>query len=207
MPSTLEILDALSSITNNYVSIAIFWHIVFYALVIALLAGWRPYNQHFILFLALPVLSVGAIAWITGNPFNGGLFSIAFIMIILTGLKASREKLSISALPFMIPGTLLVAFGLWYPHFLIAASWTEYLYSSPAGVIPCPTLSVILGFSLIFNRFNSSSLTILFICFGLFYGIFGVFKLGVYPDIALLAGTICLLILLILKMKKEPSLN
>ena len=88
----------------------------------------------------------------------------------------------------------MIAFGLIYPHFLNTESFIKYFYASPLGLIPCPTLSVLIGFVLLYNGFGSNSISVAFIVFGLFYGIFGVFKLGVYLDLGLLFGTITLLI-------------
>jgi hypothetical protein len=89
---------------------------------------------------------------------------------------------------------MMVVFGLIYPHFLHTDSILKYLYASPAGLIPCPTLSILVGFALIYNGFGSQPMTIAIFIFGLFYGLFGVLKLAVYPDLFLLFGTITLVI-------------
>ncbi len=95
----------------------------------------------------------------------------------------------------------MIIFGLVYPHFLNTDSFFKYLYASPAGLIPCPTLSLLIGFALLYNGFGSQSITITLIAFGLFYGIFGVLKLTVYLDLFLLFGTVTLLIKYFLIMK------
>jgi hypothetical protein len=94
----------------------------------------------------------------------------------------------------MVTGILMIVFGLIYPHFISANSFLKYLYTSPVGLIPCPTLSILIGFLLLYNGFGSQPITITFIAFGLFYGIFGVLKLAVYLDIFLILGSIALLI-------------
>jgi succinate-acetate transporter protein len=48
--------------------------------------------------------------------------------------------------------------------------------------------------ALIFDGFGSRSLSLLLIIFGLFYGVFGVFRLKVLIDLFLLFGTLMLLI-------------
>ncbi len=70
-----------------------------------------------------------------------------------------------------------------------------------SGLIPCPTLSILIGFLLLYNGFGSQSLTLTFIVFGLFYGIFGVLKLAVYLDIFLVFGAVSLLVKYILSLK------
>jgi hypothetical protein len=95
----------------------------------------------------------------------------------------------------------MITFGLVYPHFINPDSIIKYLYISPAGLIPCPTLSVVIGFLLLYNGIGSQPITITFIVLGLFYGIFGVLKLAVYLDLFLLFGTIILIIKQILSFK------
>jgi hypothetical protein len=200
-----DIIAGLQSIVNDYSNFAIIWHGLFYVLIAALIVKWEPSNRTLGLLMSLPLLSVAIFAWITGNPFNGTVFSIATILLILFGSKANGLPLDYSQLPFIIAGTLMIIFGLVYPHFLNPDSIFKYLYSSPAGLIPCPTLSVIIGFLLLFNGFGSQSITLTLIVLGFFYGIFGILKLGVYLDLFLLFGTITLLIKYILSVR-TPAL-
>jgi hypothetical protein len=136
---------------------------------------------------------VGVFAWLSGNPFNGSLFIILAILILIFGSKASTKPIRVAQLPFAIAGIAMILFGLIYPHFIETNSVFEYLYKTPVGLIPCPTLSILIGFVLLFNGFGSHSLTLTLIVFGLFYGIFGVLKLAVYLDIFLVLGTTALL--------------
>jgi hypothetical protein len=110
------------------------------------------------------------------------------------GLRPTQERIKYSAIFFRITGILMLLFGLWYPHFLDADSIWEYLYAAPTGLIPCPTLSVAIGVALIYNGFNFNQLKIILLCFGFFYGLFGILKLGVYLDTVLLVGTVILLL-------------
>jgi len=104
-------------------------------------------------------------------------------------------------MPFMVAGIVMIVFGLVYPHFLETRSITKYLYASPAGLIPCPTLSVVIGTLLLFNVPGSQAITIILIAAGLFYGIFGMLKLKVYLDLLLVLGTIALLVKYILAVQ------
>ena len=71
MPKTEEIINGLQSIVNDYSTFAIIWHAVFYFLLAGLIAKWQPSNK----LLCLPLISVSVFAWLSGNPFNGILFS------------------------------------------------------------------------------------------------------------------------------------
>jgi len=205
MPKTSDILNTLQSIVNNYSTFAIMWHFAIFLLLGFIIAGWNPSNKVLILLLSLPILSVAVFAWISGNPFNGTLYVILTILVLIFGLRASPDLISYSNLPFLIAGIIMVVFGLVYPHFVNADSSLRYLYASPVGLIPCPTLSLIIGLALIFNGFNSQSVTISLIAFGLFYGVFGVLKLAVHLDLFLLFGTLTLLIKYILSIR-NPAL-
>ena len=162
-----EILNGLQNIVNEYGIFAIIWHVIFYALIIALVAKWQPSNRLLGTLLFIPLLSVAIFAWISGNPFNGTLFSILSILIFIFGLKASTQPINISQLVYLIVGILMVVFGLVYPHF-IDNSLIKHLYLSPVDLIPCPTLSIIIGFVLIFNGFGSQTINLILIIFGLY---------------------------------------
>lgn len=201
MPKTDEILNGLQSIANDYQTFAIIWHAIFYFLLIVLIAKWQPSNKLFGILLCLPLISVALFAWLSGNPFNGFIFSLMAVLIFIFGFRASDHPVQLSQLPFMITGILMIVFGLVYPHFLGADSFFKYLYSSPGGLIPCPTLSILIGFLLLYNGFGSHPITITFIAIGLFYGVFGVLKLAVYLDILLILGSITLLIKYFIPLK------
>jgi len=99
----------------------------------------------------------------------------------------------------------MIIFGFVYPHFLNTDTFMKYLYSSPLGLVPCPTLSLLIGIILIFNGSGSNAISITFIIFGLFYGLFGVFKLGVHLDIGLLLGTLTLIVKYVLTIKSPAG--
>lgn len=201
MPKTEEIINGLQTIANDYSTFAIIWHALFYFLLAALVFKWEPPNKLLGLLICLPLLSVAVLAWITGNPFNGVLFSVMTIMIFIFALRASNEPITVSQVPFMIIGILMIVFGLIYPHFINTNSFLKYLYASPVGLVPCPTLSILVGFLLLYNGLGSQSLTLTFIVFGLFYGLFGAFKLSVYLDIFLILGSISLLVKYFIPLK------
>lgn len=196
-----EILNGLQRIANEYSTIAIIWHTVFYLIIIALLAKWHPSNRFLATLMCLPLLSVAILAYVSGNPFNGTIFSILSLLILYFGLKTSSQSISNSQWVFFITGIIMVVFGLIYPHF-IDKSLMKYLFSTPVGLIPCPTLSIIIGFVLIFNAFGSQAINLIFIVSGLFYGIVGVLKLGVYIDLFLIFGSLTLLLRYILMIIK-----
>lgn len=201
MPTTDEILNNLKAIANDYSIIAIIWHVLLYAALIAIIAKWGPTNKQIGLLICLLLTSVAILAWINGNPFNGALFTIVTALCLILILRTSPNILSYSQVPFIVSGILMVTFALVYPHFVDTESYFSYLYQSPVGLIPCPTLSLIIGLLLIYNGFGSTPILIVFIIFGFFYGLFGVFKLGVLLDLFLVFGTSALLLKYILSLR------
>jgi hypothetical protein len=87
---------------------------------------------------------------------------------------------------------MLIAFGWGYPHFLETDRWMTYAYAAPLGVLPCPTLSALIGATLILGLLGSAVWSITLAAAGLVYGTVGVFVLGVQLDYVLLAGTLVL---------------
>jgi len=194
MPKAEEILNGLHAIANDYVTFAKIWHTLFYVLIVALLAGWMPSNQLLGSILCLPLLTVALLAWMRGNPFNGTLFTVLAIVVFIFSMGTSTGTVTLSQWPFVVAGILLITFGLVYPHFIETNSHFSYLYASPAGLIPCPTLSVAIGFLLVFNGLGSANISLAFVIAGLFYGLFGLLKLKVHLDLFLVIGTIALLV-------------
>lgn len=113
----------------------------------------------------------------------------------LTGLaSAANERIQKAPLWATIFGILMILFGWIYPHFLEDGSWLKYLYASPMGLIPCPTLSFTIGFAMLANGFSSRLWSVILVTAGLFYSPFDALRLGVQLDFVLLAGALLLLV-------------
>lgn len=190
MPSAQEILEVLNAISNKYEIAAVVWHAIMYFLIILIALRWKPSKRLFLSFFSLPLFSVAFFAWSSGNPFNGTLFTLQAAFVLINGLRASTEKIIFSEKMFVTAGIIMLVFGLVYPHFLETVNIFKYLYASPFGLIPCPTLSVVIGFMLVFRGFGSKHAMLILTAAGLFYGLFGVFKLGVNIDVVLIFGAL-----------------
>lgn len=188
MPPLDEILRQLDAIANRWWMLAICWHALLGLALLAITAGFRPGKRAVGMLLAIPLASVSALAWLSGNPFNGTAFAIlaAALAGVAFGMRDGRIRLSSPLL--VISGLFMVAFGWVYPHFIRADSWVVYLYASPFGLIPCPTLSAIIGIALMIGGLNSRAWTLILSCAGAFYGLVGWLRLGVTIDVILLLG-------------------
>lgn len=200
MPTSEQILAGLKVIVNSWWPLAVFWHVYFAAVVITLALGVRPTKRLSGFLISLPILSVSFVAWMSSNPFNGILYALIGIFLIYFSVKLPQEKINIAPMGILIPGIILFIFGWVYPHFLETSMWYVYFYKAPTGLIPCPTLSIVIGLLLILNGLNSRAISMLIGIVGLYYGITGVIQLGVLIDLVLLLGAI---IIVIVSMRKQ----
>jgi len=207
MPTPEEILQGLTLITNTYTWIAILWHVLFYLLIAALILKWKPSNRLLSSLLSLPLLTVSLFAWITGNPFNGTIFALSGVILIIVGNRNPDDPIDTKRTWSTIIGIIILIFGLLYPHFFDTDNYFNYFYAAPTGLIPCPTLSIVIGFAILYNGFRSRNWSLILVIPGLIYGILGTFRLQVYLDIVLLFASIILLILAFQIPKTENQGN
>lgn len=190
MPTPEEIIAGLGTIANNWRWLAVLWHGYFAVIILALILGVRPSRRTAGVLLALPLLSVSALSWVQANPFNGGLFGIAAIVLVIVALKLPTGAVRIGRPWLTVVGALMVGFGWVYPHFLVSSGPAQYLYLAPTGLIPCPTTSIVIGLSLVLGGFGSRVWCLILAVLGLFYGAFGAGRLGVSIDWILFAGAL-----------------
>jgi hypothetical protein len=86
----------------------------------------------------------------------------------------------------------MIAFGWAYPHFLRGDAFA-LLVAAPLGVIPCPTLAAVIGVALIADGLGARAWSWTLAATGVFYAVFGVARLGVWIDVALLVGSVALM--------------
>jgi len=194
MPTPEQILEDLRRIANEWRSFAVLWHVYFGVFAAVLAVGFRPSRRAAGVVLGLPLFSVSALAWMTGNPFNGTLFALAGLGLIAISARMGSAPVRIGTLWSAVAGVLLFLFGWFYPHFLDAPSSLTYAYAAPTGLIPCPTLSIVIGVALMVSGLDSRPWSLLAGTTGLFYGLFGAVRLGVGIDWFLVAGSVAILV-------------
>ena len=185
------ILASAAAIAVEWRWLATLWHAVFALLLVACLV-FRIRNRRAIaMAAALPFTTVAALAWWSGNPFNGTVFTVFAITLAAIAARLPASPISVGAPWAVIAGACCCMFAWSYPHFL-SGTWTQYLYAAPLGLLPCPTLALCVGLSLITTSFGSVRWTILVFAAALIYGAIGVFALGVTIDWVLIAGAVML---------------
>lgn len=192
MPAQHEILANLTRIANEATPVAIAWHWLLAVAAAAFAFGVRPSRRAGALALSLPVASVGLVGWVWGNLFNGSVFALAAIVLAVLAWRSEPGRIALGPTWAVALGAALVAFGWTYPHFLETESGLVYFYSAAMGTLPCPTLSLVIGLSLLIDSPGSRAWRLVLAGIGTFYGLFGVLRLGVTIDVALTLGALCL---------------
>jgi len=198
MPSHQQVLESLRGLANDFGGVAVAWHVVTFAALLAIvLLGWRPSRRTAVALLSMPLLSVGVLGWVGGNPFTGTLFCLLSLVSAAIATTIPRKRVERGARWAVVLGGATLVFAWFYPHFLESRSPALYAVASPMGVTPCPTLAAVIGFGLVGAGFGSRTWSLAIGGAGLFYALFGIFRLGVLLDAGLLAssGTLTLLAL------------
>jgi hypothetical protein len=189
VPSPDALLNALGAIANDWRWLAIGWHVLVAGMFLALFAGWRPSARLLGLVLVAPVLSVSVVAWLSGNPFNGTMFAVLAVALFWSAPSFGETSVTFVPSAWLAAGGAIVGFGWTYPHFVRTASWVSYLYASPFGILPCPTLAVVIGVTLMVGHLNATGWKATLLVAGVLYGAIGVFRLGVVLDWGLLLAS------------------
>ncbi len=163
----------------------------------------------FMIGISLSATLISSIFVIIPNIILFGLISIELIYELKENkLKFDLRNLSVLAISFGVLGLL---FGFWYLHWVEDPVWLNALLYSPLGGVNCPTLVTLAGFICIKSRNRNMLLDVTVAIFTLYFGFFGILRLGAYMDIVLvLCGGYLLTINLypyVKKKKKKPRAN
>jgi hypothetical protein len=205
MITTAEILESLERGARDWPAVALAWHALAALIVVALAAGLRPSRRYFGAVLSLPLFSVSAVSWTSGNAFNAVVFALLGAALGLGAFRLQDGAMQLGGQWAVLAGATMIAFGWIYPGFVEASSPLAYFYASPLGLIPCPTLSLLIGFAFVARGLDSPLWTGLLAATGVFYGLFGAWRLGVIIDGMLLVGSVALLLYAGLVLKREPT--
>jgi hypothetical protein len=120
-------------------------------------------------------------------------------------MSSETEEPVVPAL--LVTGALLVVFGFVYPHFLATDSWAARMYAAPLGLLPCPTLSALIGVTLMFGLFREREWSPILASAGLLYGAIGAFRLGVAIDVVLIGGSAMLVTAFLASARRSVRAN
>lgn len=187
-----EILAALERIAVQGRPFAVGWHVVVAIAGAALLAGWRPSQRAAALWLTAPLASVAMAAVLGRSPFNAVVFAMLSLGLAVGAWRMGQRAVVAERGWPRVVAAAMIALGWCYPHFLAGEPAWSYLYAAPLGLLPCPTLSLLVGAAML-GGVTARGWRRALAAAGLFYGAFGAFVLGVTIDTILLAGAALLL--------------
>lgn len=187
-----RVLELAAYAANRYVAVAIVWHVAILAALLALLTHvLRPSARVAALALSVPLLSVAIMSAVIGNPFNAVVFGAATVLLASLARRADGPIAAPSP-PVFALGAAATIYGLVYPHFIEPMTVLDYFYAAPTGILPCPTLAVVIGLALLGNGLDRAW-SIALASLGLLYGVLGVAWLRVTLDVGLIAAAVGLL--------------
>ncbi len=206
MPGQQEIVDGLSRIASGFLPLAVLWHLVVATALVTLVRGaWRPGRRAAGALLALPVLSVSTAAWTTGNLFNGALLLVVAGVLAIAAAIEPPGPIRRGPAWAVAAGSAAIALAWAYPHFLTTQPMWAYLFAAPIGLVPCPTLMLVLGFGLVGGGLGSRTWSLTAASAGLFYSLFGMFRLGVWLDAGLLLASVAMFVVALGSHRREQA--
>jgi hypothetical protein len=170
-------------------------HLLFLAVVAIGVLVARAGDSLFPSFIAYLSLSATVIAVKYGIVPNIILFALYFVLIV-HAYSTKKLNFRLHSIPRidLLFGMPALVFGFWYLHWVQSPVWSNALLYSPLGAVNCPTMVTVCGFLCLTQPPRSALLEAAVSLTTLYFGFFGLFRLGAYVDVALI---ICALYLLV----------
>jgi hypothetical protein len=188
----------LENVSRELKSYSAFIHIVFLVVIGLGLLIKKIRNTLFALFIAFLSLSATIISIKYAIIPNVIIFAMFFGLIlhayITKNLNFSIKNIAIYDLLF---GILGLVFGFWYLHWVESPIWLNAFLYSPLGAVNCPTTVTICGFLCLSQKPRSVLLETAVAVTTLYFGFFGIFRLGAYVDVVLIICALFLIVRLI----------
>lgn len=201
MASAQELMQGLDFIAMKYRWLAITQHLLLLFLVFFYWCYRERMSWVLSLYFFLTSVLVGTLALAEANNLiTCAVFGILAIMF-LAELVSSEMDYSTKRLKWYNLTVALLAgcYALWYPF---SGDYIYSLLSSPYGILPTPTLMVILAFFLVaLPEVNRKLHGFLIIC-SFYYGMMGAMRLNIYWDIPLAVVALYSLVMLNLSRDK-----
>ena len=187
MRTPQQIETVLIEVSGGVKSFSAFVHLFFLAVIILGLIFKRARNGLFSFFMAFICLSATVVAIKYGVLPNIIIFAIFFVLIIHAYLTKKMNFSSSHLTPVnLLFGITAMVFGFWYLHWVEAPVWMNALLYSPLGAVNCPTMLVVAGFLCLCEKPRSTPLEATVAGTTLYFGFFGVFRLGAYVDLVMI---------------------
>jgi hypothetical protein len=183
MRTPQEIAVLLTEVSGEARNFSAFVHFAFLAFIILGLIFRKARNHLFSFFIAFLSLSATVIAVRYAILPNIVIFAVFFILIVRAYIKKKLNFDFSSNKPVnSLFGITALVFGFWYLHWVETPVWLNALLYSPLGAVNCPTMLTVAGFLCLGEEPRSVKLEATVALTTLYFGFFGVFRLGAYVD-------------------------
>jgi len=194
MPGAEEILNKLTAIVQQGMAFSPFIRVILLVLV-----GWCIAKRRVLTgYLAAYAGLVATAASVMAIGFEDQELALTFFLLFPLGLLWGREALLLP--PNMKAGPVRISiaaifglFAFFYPEFVEGVRGA--VLSAPLGIVPCPTLVLLLSVVMLTGRAYGLYTVVPTWVVAAFYGVVGVFYLGVKVDWVLLAALVVSVVL------------
>ena len=195
MKTPEAITSMLENVSREVKNYSAFVHILFLVVIGLGLLVKKIRNSLFFLWIAFLSLSATIISVKFAIAPNIIIFTMFLVLIIHAYLtKSLNFDLKNIAPVNLFFGILGLVFGFWYLHWVESPVWLNAFLYSPLGAVNCPTMVTICGFLCLSQKPRSAILEAAVALTTLYFGFFGIFRIGAYVDVALI---ICALFLIV----------
>jgi hypothetical protein len=189
-----EITETLTRASAENSLLAAVMHALYLVMTVAGFAVKRIRNTVFGILLLILSGSAAVVAVRYGIVPNILIFAIFFILTARAMIKKELDfEVSGQSLAARIAGFAAIFFGFYYLHWVSEPLLVNALVYSPLGIANCPTMAAFAGFLCFLRRPGSPFLEAFVGVITLYFGFFGIMRLGAYVDIVLIAAGASLL--------------
>ncbi len=182
-----ELIVSLSSVASETKQIALIMHCVFLIVFVVGLFVKKTRNILFSLLILILSGSATLLAFkyriIPNIIVFGAIFTLSLVPLIKK--EMSFDISNVGALGKII-AFLSLAIGFYYLHWIEEPVWINAFFYSPLGIINCPTLITICGLLIFSTRPGLAMLEVFTACITLYFGFFGIMRLGAKIDFMLI---------------------
>jgi len=190
-----EISSMLHQVTKDTSFLAAVIHGIYFVLIIL---GLIIKNLRNALFPALLLILSGTACVISIKyliPPNIIIFITFFILTAFAWINKELDFDFAELKPInKIIGFIAIIFGFYYLHWVEKPLFLNALIYSPLGIVNCPTMVAFCGFLCLLKKPGSLFLEFFVASVTLYFGFFGIMRLGAYVDIVLISAGMFLII-------------
>jgi hypothetical protein len=181
-----QVSNMLNKVTSDMSSLAVIVHIIYW---IVIVVGLLFKRIRTIAFSSLLLILSGTATVVSIKYFIIPNILIFLSFLILTIIATYRKELNFDSSSLKpvnkIVGFTALFFGSYYLHWVETPVFLNALVYSPLGVVNCPTMVAYCGFLCFLGNSRNIYLDFFVATITLYFGFYGIMRLGAYVDVIL----------------------